>query len=1216
MTPVSKDESMKTRFSTARMLGGAMSFALFAAGAAFAQTTNEWVKINGHDVHPTRLIVKFKDEVSGSTKETRARQFGEKVKKNFKLMPRVAVLDEDGSRPGLAANAESRRSRLQGRIDALKQSGQFEYVEPDYIVQALLEPTDQAFTNGTLWGLRNIGVLAGVPGVDISATNAWDITTGSTNVIVGVIDTGIRYTHRDLTNQMWRNLGEIPGNGIDDDGNGWVDDVYGINAALNTGNPIDVHEHGTHVAGTIGAAANDGNPHVGVNWNVRLMALKFLNPFGAISDAIECIDYGVAHGAKVLNNSWGGGGYSQALYDAIDRARAAGVLFVVAAGNSASDNDIFPQYPANYDLPNVISVAAIDRQDQLASFSCFGSTTVDLGAPGVSIYSSVSTGDTNYALFQGTSMACPHVAGVAALILAKFPGADYTEVRERLLLGTVPTPALDGRCVTGGRVNAYNSLTLTGSGLLSVSINPPNGSFVLASSVQPVVAAVTDPPFSVIDATVSGNASGVGALTFANDGIAPDQAANDKFYSANLAVPASTNTPVTVTVVANAPGKTGVTNTVQYIVVPPPPNDHFTNAIKLTGVGAIFQSNNRFGTIETSEPYHASVTNRAASLWWAWTATANTNVFLDTSGSGIDTIIAVYTGNNLAALVPVASSDNIGPRLQAQLSFNATAGVTYRIAVCSASTNSTGSLLFRITPGGGPDITAPLAFINSPLNGTIVTSNLVTISGTATDPAPNASGLSEVQLSVAGVTGASVTGTTNWSGVVSLSPGLNMIQARAVDASANIGSPSTIYVTYYVPGPTNDFFANAVALNPVSGSSAANTTSATKEVGEPNHSSNSGGKSVWWKYTAPQDGVLTVSTIGSGFDTLMGLYQGSGVSTLTTIASNDDSPLGGTTSLISQAVKSNQTYYIAVDGFDGVSGDASITNFFSPTPVFLVTAVAGAGGTVSPASTYVASGGSVTLTASPVANYLFDLWSGSFSSLNNPLTVTVTSNMSFTAAFRAEGFTDGFESGTFTNIGWTFAGNQPWIITTSSVAAGNFAARSGFIGHSQTSSLKYTGNFQAGDVSFSYKVSCEANFDALRFYVDNVLQQSWGGEIGWATHIQPLTAGAHTLEWRYVKDGSLVAGQDAAFLDNVNLPLAVVPSAVFKANLQIRTTSDGTKFLDLTGQPNQTYVFQASGDAVNWQSFATNVATGGFIRVVDPYSSLPGRSFYRAYAKP
>ena len=187
---------------------------------------------------------------------------------------------------------------------------------------------------------------------------------------------------------MWRNPAEIAGNGVDDDNNGYVDDVFGINAISGSGNPFDDNDHGTHVAGTIGATANGGGPHVGVAWNVRLMALKFLPAAGGglLSDAIECINYAISKGANIMNNSWGGGGFSTALSNAIERARVANILFVAAAGNEGSNNDVSPAYPASYTHANIVSVAAIDRRNQRASFSNFGRSSVDLAAPGVEIF--------------------------------------------------------------------------------------------------------------------------------------------------------------------------------------------------------------------------------------------------------------------------------------------------------------------------------------------------------------------------------------------------------------------------------------------------------------------------------------------------------------------------------------------------------------------------------------------------------------------------------------------------------------------------------------------------------------------------------------------------------------------------------------------------------------------------------------------------------------
>ncbi len=284
---------------------------------------------------------------------------------------------------------------------------------PNYEMRAgAVTPNDPDF--GQLWGLSS------ARGID--APRAWELSTGSSDVVVAVIDTGIDYNHPDLNENMWRNPGEVAGNGVDDDGNGIVDDVYGYNAMAENGNPMDDNLHGTHCAGTIGGVGNNRIGVAGVNHRVKLMALKFLDNkgSGSLSNAIKAIDYAIASKRKhniarlVLSNSWGGGGYSQALYDAIDRARAAGIVFVAAAGNEANDNDASPAYPGSYDLSNVVSVAAIDRDGNLAGFSNFGTTTVDIAAPGVSIYSTAPNG--GYATLSGTSMATPHVSGALALL--------------------------------------------------------------------------------------------------------------------------------------------------------------------------------------------------------------------------------------------------------------------------------------------------------------------------------------------------------------------------------------------------------------------------------------------------------------------------------------------------------------------------------------------------------------------------------------------------------------------------------------------------------------------------------------------------------------------------------------------------------------------------------------------------------------------------------
>ncbi|HKI70822.1 MAG TPA: S8 family serine peptidase, partial [Verrucomicrobiae bacterium] len=347
-------------------------------------------------------------------------------------------------------------------ISTYRRSGIVEYAEPDYQVQALRVPNDFRYGDGSLWGLHNTGLYGGTPGADISAEAAWDIQNNAGNIIVAVIDTGVRYTHEDLADNMWVNPGEIAGNGVDDDGDGYVDDVHGINAINNAGDPNDDHGHGTHVSGTIGAVGNNTVGIVGVCWKVQIMACKFLDSTGSgfISDAIKCMDYARSKGAKVINASWGSTSFnSQALHDAIDSLRQAGIIFVAAAGNSSQDNGVDPIYPASYDLDNIISVAATTRNDDLAVFSNYGASTVDLGAPGDPIFSCWNGSDSDYQYFQGTSMAAPHVTGACALLMAHYPNDNYQQIINRILSNVDPLPALAGKCVSGGRLNLLRALS-------------------------------------------------------------------------------------------------------------------------------------------------------------------------------------------------------------------------------------------------------------------------------------------------------------------------------------------------------------------------------------------------------------------------------------------------------------------------------------------------------------------------------------------------------------------------------------------------------------------------------------------------------------------------------------------------------------------------------------------------------------------------------------
>jgi subtilisin family serine protease len=382
----------------------------------------------------------------------------------------VSVLENLKTQIGARTVKETKTSELEGlqlwefdgeTIDVLNQLQEnpvIEYAELNYEVQKNSEPPNDPMFN-ELWGLDN----ETKPEASIQALNAWDIQTGSKDIVVGVIDTGIDYSHSDLANNMWTNSGETPGNGIDDDNNGYIDDYYGYDFAYGDGDPMDGHSHGTHVAGTIGAEGNNELGIVGVNHQTDLMAIKFLNDQGSGStfDAILAVEYATMMGADITNNSWGGGGFSQGLYDAIAAAGEANSLFVASAGNSSSNNDNSPSYPGSYDLENIIAVAATDKNDNMSGFSNYGATKVDLGAPGSSILSTVP--GPSYASYSGTSMASPHVAGVAALVLAEDPNLSYEEVKKIILENVDPISALNGKTLTGGRLNAYNALSAMGS---------------------------------------------------------------------------------------------------------------------------------------------------------------------------------------------------------------------------------------------------------------------------------------------------------------------------------------------------------------------------------------------------------------------------------------------------------------------------------------------------------------------------------------------------------------------------------------------------------------------------------------------------------------------------------------------------------------------------------------------------------------------------------
>jgi subtilisin family serine protease len=410
---------------------------------------------------PGELIVKFKS--LKNLKSLNGLDIGKHIAKNTALVK------------------FNHKSSIESLILDLNKNDNVEYAEPNYIVHAIktkdslwdrlnsVNSNDPKFNK--LWGLVNTGnneppspsggnsSSSGISGADVNALKAWGITKGSKAVRIAIIDTGVDYNHPDLKANMWTNTAEANGTpGVDDDGNGYVDDIHGYDFANKDGDPMDGNGHGTHCAGTIAAVHDNGIGIAGVMAEAEIVGVKFLTDQGSGSsaDAIAAIDYSRRIGVDIMSNSWGGGGYSQALKDSIVAANKAGIIFTAAAGNSATDNNTTPHYPSNYEVDNVISVAAHNYNDGLASFSCYGSNTVHVAAPGRNILSTVP--NNSYDVYSGTSMATPHVTGVVGLYLAHNGRTDTKDLRDRLMESSVYGPAYGKKTISGGRVDAYNFL--------------------------------------------------------------------------------------------------------------------------------------------------------------------------------------------------------------------------------------------------------------------------------------------------------------------------------------------------------------------------------------------------------------------------------------------------------------------------------------------------------------------------------------------------------------------------------------------------------------------------------------------------------------------------------------------------------------------------------------------------------------------------------------
>jgi subtilisin family serine protease len=673
------------------------------------------------DLSSNRVIVKLKETASASkitnlqaeigvTKVTKASEFGIDI-------------------------WEISSENVEETISAYKDDPRFEYIEPDYIItlddvektsptqENLATITPQATTPNDpaypqLWGLNNTGQSGGTPDADIDAPEAWDIQTGNPNTVIGVLDTGVDYNHPDLVGNIWTNPGEIAGDGIDNDSNGYIDDVRGWDFAYNDNDPSDVYGHGTHVSGTIAGKGNNSVGVTGVAWNAKIMPLKIFSDSGSVrtSDQILALNYATAKGVKLTNNSWGGGHYSQGLYDAINTAGQQGALFIAAAGNNyGNNNDINPVYPASYDLSNIISVASTTRTDGLSSFSNYGPTSVDLGAPGSDIYSTTPGG--NYGLDSGTSMASPHVTGGAALVWSQNPTWTAQQVKNRLLQTTDAIPALSGKTVSGGRLNINNALG--GS-----TQQPPNDNFANRIGLAGATANTTGSNIGATPEAQEPSQSGpINSVwwswtapstgTFTVDTIGSnfdtylsvfngsavnslsligfdDNGGGNGTSKLTGSVTAGTTYQIAVD------GFSDYTGQIQLHIAPTPPptNDNFANRIGLAGATANTTGSNIGATPEAQEPSQSGPIN---SVWWSWTAPSTGTFTVDTIGSNFDTYLSVFNGSAVNSLSLIGFDDNGGGNGTSKLTGSVTAGTTYQIAVDGFS-DYTGQIQLHIAP--------------------------------------------------------------------------------------------------------------------------------------------------------------------------------------------------------------------------------------------------------------------------------------------------------------------------------------------------------------------------------------------------------------------------------------------------------------------------------------------------------------------------------------
>ncbi len=590
-------------------------------------------------------------------------------------------------------------------LQRLNDSDAIRYAELDVIRRIYVSetglPNDPLFTGEQAWPWLNTGGNGYVEGADVDAIDAWKMRTDATAAPVAISDTGVRITHEDLRDNLWINEDEIFGNGIDDDGNGFIDDRFGWDFIENSGDVTDGNGHGTHVAGIAGAQGNNGIGITGTAWDASIMALRWLDDFGfgTTSDSVLALDYAVENGAKVINASYGGRLYSQIEYEAVLRAEQAGVILITASGNEGYNNDQVGDYPGGYDLSNILAVGASDGTDDIANFSNYGPVTVDVIAPGTNVYSAYGNADDAYRYQDGTSMSAPLVAGIVALLRAEHPTDTPAMIINRVLNTVDKQEGLEDIVRTGGRVNLARALAapdgrpindnVENAVILTGNYYPWVGSNEGATSQDSDPGEVGDesvwftwtaPQSDWAKVALTTRGGPVDYHRYLGDDVATMQPAGAFSHSSDIEDRFYAEKGQTYMMAVSTNGSP--VPTIRLQVIQALPNDRFADAHLIEGDSFDLIATNEGATWELNEPNPSRLAT-GHSVWWKWIAPADGEYYISTAQSDFDTILNVYRGIGLTGLIPMAYNDDDGFNLYSSLTFEAEQGVTYHIQVDS-----------------------------------------------------------------------------------------------------------------------------------------------------------------------------------------------------------------------------------------------------------------------------------------------------------------------------------------------------------------------------------------------------------------------------------------------------------------------------------------------------------------------------------------------------